>query len=223
MNELTQIDIEIISKEPRTDSRLLSPFLGHRHRTILENLDKYQGQFKELGPLPTETEKGKPLPQGGFAKPSRYFYLNEDQCYFLLTLMRNNEHIVKCKLALVKAFRDARAQLASRDMERLKGKSVRKNETDAIKCLVEYASARGSQNASKYYTVITKMTNKFLGIDPGSREQMNKDELSKLTFVEHAIDMAIRDGIKADMPYKDIYALAKNRLESYIKPLIDHK
>ena len=171
MNELTQIDIEIISKEPRTDSRLLSPFLGHRHRTILENLGKYQDQFKELGQLQFKTEPGFPRPQGGFSI-IRYAHLNEDQCYFLLTLMRNNEHIVKCKLALVKAFRDARAQLASRDMERIKGKSVRKNETDAIKCLVEYASARGSQNASKYYTVITKKTNSFLGIDSGQREKM---------------------------------------------------
>ena len=46
--------------------------------------------------------------------------------------MRNNNHIIKAKLNLVKAFRDARKQLAERDIARLTGKEVRKLETDAI-------------------------------------------------------------------------------------------
>ena len=48
---------------------------------ILELLDKYPKDFEELNPLTVETEKGVALPQGGFAKPSRYYMLTEDQCY----------------------------------------------------------------------------------------------------------------------------------------------
>ena len=51
-------DISIIysANELRTDSRDLASLLDHRHRTILENIDKYSDQLIELGPLPFETE-----------------------------------------------------------------------------------------------------------------------------------------------------------------------
>ena len=73
--------LEPLKFEFRVDSRLLAPFLDQRHRTILELLDKYPKDFEELNPLTVETEKGVALPQGGFAKPSRYYMLTEDQCY----------------------------------------------------------------------------------------------------------------------------------------------
>lgn len=55
------IEITRIKNELRTDSRLLASFLDHRHRTILENVDKYSAELLELGRLPFETEKGKAL------------------------------------------------------------------------------------------------------------------------------------------------------------------
>ena len=79
---MNDISLNLISNEFRIDSRLLSPELNHRHRTILESIDKYKTQFESLGSLPFETEMGT---HGG--SPVRYFLLNEDQCYFLLTLM----------------------------------------------------------------------------------------------------------------------------------------
>ena len=84
MNEISILEV---GSELRTDSRLLARFLDHRHRTILESIDKYIDKFHELNPLPFQTEEGKPLPQGGFSRPVRYALLNESQCYFLLTLM----------------------------------------------------------------------------------------------------------------------------------------
>lgn len=207
-----QILIQSIGQELRTDSRLLARFLDHRHRTILEAIDKYIEQFQELNPIPFQTEKGNPLPTGGFSKSVRYALLNESQCYFLLTLMRNNERVVQAKLQLVKAFEDARKQLAIRDNARSEGKVVRRGETDAIKSLVAYASANGSGAAEKYYVAITKMTNTFLGIESGQRQSLDADTLKKLSTVESVVDIAIRDGIKAALPYKAIYAMAKERV-----------
>lgn len=208
---MTDIDIVRIKNELRTDSRLLAGFLDHRHRTILENVDKYTSELKQLGPLPFQTEKGTPLKQGGFAKATRYVLLNEDQCYFLLTLMRNNEQVVAAKLALVKAFSEARAQIARRDLARLDGKEVRRMETDSIKALVEYASANGSKSPERYFSNITKMTNSLLGIESGQRDNLSASELKQVAVVESIVDLAIRDGLKAEMPYKDIYQLAKTR------------
>jgi phage regulator Rha-like protein len=208
---MTDIDIVRIKNELRTDSRLLAGFLDHRHRTILENADKYTSELKQLGPLPFQTEKGTALKQGGFAKATRYVLLNEDQCYFLLTLMRNNERVVAAKLALVKAFSEARAQIARRDLARLDGKEVRRMETDSIKALVEYASANGSKSPERYFSNITKMTNSLLGIESGQRDNLSASELKQVAVVESIVDLAIRDGLKAEMPYKDIYQLAKAR------------
>ena len=175
-----------------------------------------QNPLLELGPLPFQTERGKDLPQGGFAKPTRYALLNEDQCYFLLTLMRNNPLVVSKKLLLVKAFRDARAAIAERDIARIEGKQARRSETDAIKKLVEYAGAQGSQSAEKYYMSITRMTNDLLGIEPGQRDTLGVEQFKMVRTAETVVDIAIRDGIKAGLFYKDIYRLAKDRVSGLL-------
>lgn len=207
---MNDISLNLVSNEFRVDSRLLAPELNHRHRTILESLDKYKSQFESLGLLPFETESRPQGQHGG--GDVRYFLLNEDQCYFLLTLMRNNNHIVQSKLKLVKAFRDARKQLAERDIARLDGKQVRRLETDAIKHLIEYAKASGSSKPEMYYSNITKMTNNALGIEAGQRDKMDARQLQLLKLAETIVEIAIRDGLKAELHYKDIYRLCKDRV-----------
>lgn len=211
---MNDISLNLISNEFRIDSRLLSPELNHRHRTILESLDKYKSHFETLGSFPFQTEVGL---NGGV--PVRYFLLNEDQCYFLLTLMRNNEKIVESKLKLVKAFRDARKQLAERDIARLDGKQVRRLETDAIKDLIEYAKASGSSKPDMYYITITNMTNKSLGIESGQRNNMDARQLQLLKIAETLVEIAIRDGLKAELHYKDIYRLCKDRVSEVLMQL----
>ena len=204
--------VKITGNELRTDSRQLAPHLNHRHRTILENIDKYRAQLERLGRLPFESEKGKALPQGGFAKPVRYALLNEDQCYFLLTLMRNNPVVVKAKLRLVQAFREARSELSRAQLERQDGKQVRKLETMAIADMVEYAKGQGSKSADMYYANITKMTNKALGITAGQRDQLDVVTLRKIKMAETMVDIAIRDGIAAGLHYREIYRVTKARV-----------
>jgi phage regulator Rha-like protein len=101
---MNEIIISQIHKELRTDSRLLAPFLDHRHRTILESIDKYSDRLKEFGELHLETKCGSPLPQGGFSKPTRYFFLNESQCIFISCIFRNKERSANARDALVKSF-----------------------------------------------------------------------------------------------------------------------
>ena len=55
---MKDLSLDLIKSEFRVDSRLLAPELNHRHRTILENIDKYRSQFESLGNLPFETEAG---------------------------------------------------------------------------------------------------------------------------------------------------------------------
>ena len=207
---MESIQITTIKKELRTDSRLLSSFLDYRHRTILESIDKYLSELTTLGRVPFETGT---LETRGGNQTQRYAMLNEDQCYFLLTLMRNNPKVVNAKLALVKAFRDARNALAQHQATRLDGKQVRRMETDNIKLMVDYATANGSQNADNYYSIITRLTNKLAGIEKGTRDELSVEQLQRISMLENMVSLAVRDGINANLHYKEIYKLVKVRTE----------
>lgn len=197
---MQELSIVQLKSELRTDSRLLAGFLDHRHRTILENIDKYSAELRSISRLPFETGT---LETRGGVQSQRFAMLDEDQCYFLLTLMRNNERVVAAKLALVKAFKDARAKLASRDIARIDGKEVRKAETDSIKLLVEYASAAGSKSASHYYANVTRMTNSLLGIESGERDSLDANQLKQIAILEGVVDIAIASSAPISRPSAD--------------------
>lgn len=214
-------DIQLIvnGADVRTDSRDLASLLDHRHRVIFANIKKYEHELISLGQVLFEKALGVELPQGGRTPEQSFALLNEDQCYFVLTLMRNNERVVAAKLKLVQAFRDARSQLAARDIARLDGKLVRAAETGAISDLVSYAKARGSKSADMYFANVTKMTNKLLGIESGQRDSLDARQLNDVAILERIVANAISDGISAKMDYKEVYQLAKARC-SMVLPAI---
>lgn len=213
---MSEIIISKIKNELRADSRTFAPKLDVRHRQLIDNIRKYETAFLELGVLPFETEQPTG-PDGG--RPEVYALLNEDQSYFLLTLSRNSDKVVAAKLALVKAFREARAQMARADNARIDGKKARAEETKAIAELVQYATDRGSESAKFYYTAITKMTYAVLGIAPGLRGSLSAVMLDRLRLAETMIDVALRDGMRAGLPYKQIYAMARDRVMALV-PLL---
>ena len=100
---MTEMTLHLESGHPRADSRHLAAALGHQHKNLLGLLGDYEAEFAVLGTVAFET---RALPGGGL--PQRWAYLTEDQCYFLLTLVRNSDLVVKLKLGLVQAFRLAR-------------------------------------------------------------------------------------------------------------------
>ena len=90
------------------------------------------------------------------------------------------------------------------------GKEIRKMETDAIKALVDYAEAQGSQHATRYYQSISSLANRTAGIV--ERDKAHTAELSALLMVEKIIAQEIRTGIEARRPYRNIYQSIKERL-----------
>lgn len=216
---MNNLSIEIIGSEFRVDSRLLSPYLDHRHRTIMESITKHLSDYNELGIVTFQTERLETDNLG--YREHKYALLNEDHCYLLLTYMRNNESVRAKKVKLVKAFRDARTQLAKRDIARIEGKKVRHLEIDAIRDLVNYAQANGSKNAGMYYMTITKMTNAALGIDAGQRDNLDARKLDEIKVAEMMVKIAISDGLNANLNYKDIYKLCKERVSAIAKTLLN--
>lgn len=100
------IQITEIENEPRIDSRIVAEGLGIQHRNFLETVRKYQTELEQLGILPFETEV-----LSGPGQPPVYIMLNEDQVTFATQLSRNTPQVIQFKLALTKAFSEARNQI----------------------------------------------------------------------------------------------------------------
>lgn len=92
-------------------------------------------------------------------------------------------------------------------------KEVRKQETDMIKTLVEYAREQGSEHPEKYYISYTNLANKALGIKANERDKLNQSDLLKLKSFETLITIKIEQGIKEGLHYKEIYKKVKNFME----------
>lgn len=96
---------------PLTTSLIIAERLDIQHKNILHNIDKFSKELQTINPLAFETRKGEPLPQGGYSKSTRYALLTEQQATFLISLSRNTPKVVEFKLALTKAFFEAREAL----------------------------------------------------------------------------------------------------------------
>lgn len=104
--------------------------------------------------------------------------------------------------------------------QRSQGKIGRRTETDTIRDFVAYAKGQGSSKAEFYYSNVTKSTYKALFIIkdrfPGPfRDMLDTMQLSYLAAAEYVASNALRDGMANGLHYKDIYKLAKNKLENY--------
>lgn len=103
---------------------------------------------------------------------------------------------------------------------REQGKLVRKITTDIIQNFIEYARGQGSQSADKYFMNFTKMVNNALieidGEKPKNlRDALNVVQLTNLSTAETIINRSILECIGKQLPYKDIYQIAKKRIEVY--------
>ena len=103
--------------------------------------------------------------------------------------------------------------------QRESGKIIHREKTDTIKDFVDYAFKQGSSNAKMYYSNIARMENKALFIleqkFPKFRDILNLNQLSTITSADTIAKRAIIEGMKTDLHYKDIYQLAKKRVETF--------
>lgn len=100
------IQLTAIDREPRADSRDIAGQLGTDHRSSMRLIDRYAAKFERFGQVRFEIAVGYREQGGG--KAQKFALLNEDQCYFLLSLSRNLVNVVDLKANLVQAFGEAR-------------------------------------------------------------------------------------------------------------------
>ena len=197
-------------KEAMTTSLMVAEVFHKRHDHVLrdiQNLDcSTEFRLLNFGESSYQNEQNKKQPM---------YYMTKDGFTFLVMGYRGKK-AAEFKEAYISAFNKMEKFITEKQSAeyleaRAAGKLVRKEETDTIKKLVEYAKEQGSGHADMLYVTYTKLANKIVGIS--KREEASTIQLSNLTFIERAIWHTIEDGMKLGMYYKEIYKSCKAKIE----------
>jgi Rha family phage regulatory protein len=207
--------------KPFVSSVTIAREFGRRHKHVLDTLDSLIADGTLAGP---DFRPSQYVDDSG--KSNRCFELDEDGFLIAMPFI-GGRHAREGQRRLVKEFsalRRAMVRKAETDWQqaRIEGKDARKHEVDTIAAFVEYASAQGSSSARYYYANITKMTYKALfmveqglKMPSGLRDLLDGMQLSFLASAEYVCANAIKDGMARELPYKDIYVHAKERVEAF--------
>lgn len=215
--------VKLEKNEPMTTSLIVSEGIKTVHHSVITLIRNHKNNLEEFGTLEFRVQKSK-------GRPLEYCLLNEPQTTFLITCMRNTETVIEFKKKLVKEFYKMKKVLSEISVRqnndewkqlRENGKLTRKSETDVIKKFVEYAKSQGSQNSEKYYAIISTMENKGLFFIqekfPNLRNILTGQQIGIIMAADFAIETAIKEGMEQKLHYKEIYQLAKQRIEDFSK------
>lgn len=206
--------------EPFTTSDVIAKFTGVQHHTITRLIQQHQKDFEEFGSLRFQIEVRK---RDIGATTAKKYNLNEQQATLLMTYLRNTEKVRAFKIELVRQFYIMREALRDRRstewmLTRKHGKLVRRNETDALYKLGEYAANQGSKHMQKeVYRTYTKLVNSLVGIEAGERERASFKTLSVIAFLEDMILHTVEDEMLNGTYYREIYRKCKENGESIMK------
>ncbi len=100
---------------------------------------------------------------------------------------------------------------------RTDGKRIRRSQTDAIQTFIEYAKENGSGSPKWYYKAFTEMENQLLFIidkakSENLRDMLNTEQLFLIGTADQLIAKTIREGIRDEIAYKDIFQIAKRKV-----------
>lgn len=209
-------------KDIYTTSLIISENLNLKHDNVVGLLKKHSN-IEELSLFQTEK-----VATGGRAIIN--YMLTEEQSLILVSLMKNSKEVIAFKVKLVKAFIKYRKiahtlsiekNNALYQAERQESKYIRKDCTDTIKEFIEYAIKQGSKSAAMYYVNLSKMELKHLFLleqkFPNAREVMSMKQLSLIKMADEAVRLSLEDGMKEGLQYKQIYQLAKQKIEALSK------
>ena len=199
-------------KEAVTTSLKVAEIFHKRHDRVIRSIENTLEDLPKNGVVKMFHESTYEDAKG---EQRKMYYMNRDG-FTLLAMGFTGEKALEFKLAYISAFNKMEKFITEKQSAeyleaRATGKLVRKEETDTIKKLVEYAKEQGSGHADMLYVTYTKLANKIVGIN--KRTDASTIQLSNLTFIERAIWRTIEDGMKLGMYYKEIYKSCKARME----------
>ena len=89
---------------PTTTSVVVAMGAQMDHASVIKLVRTHLADFNEFSPIGFEIQKGRPLPQGGFARSTEYAVLTEEHATLLITYLRNSDVVRAFKKRLVAEF-----------------------------------------------------------------------------------------------------------------------
>ena len=220
--------VEVKRNEVHTDSLIYAEKFGINHRDLLEKIRKLTA---ELSAPEKYFQESKFINKQG-REYTKYLLNKKGFSLLIMNTGAKGKEERRLLLEMQENFIDAfskmeqellKAKYNSNNLEwnktREQGKEVRLELTDTVKEFVEYAVSQGSKNAKRYYSNITKMEYKALGLvqenSPKLRETLDTMELFQLIMAEDLVKRQIKKYMLENLHYKEIYLLVKTDLERY--------
>lgn len=208
------------NNQPVVSTRVVAERFHKRHNDVvlavekkMENLTTEKSVVKKLF-IPSYFEH-----RGNFYKE---YLLTRDGFSFIVMGFTGIE-ADRWKLKYIDTFNRMETIIRERQstewlMTRKQGKLVRRNETDVLAELAEYATRQGSKNMGKQvYQVYTKLVNSLVGIEKGGRETAPFKTLSVIMFLEDMILNTVRQEMENGTYYKEIYRKCKENGEAIMR------
>ena len=228
---MKNLPIKLENNEPVISTLDIAKGIEGEHKVIINLVRTFKKDLESIrffDFLKVKIKSKKSKEKRG--RKTSYCFLNEEQSIFLVTLMRNSSNVVAFKKKLSRDFMRMRKQLIAIEMQktdpdwiaqRKAGKLVHLQKTDIIKEFIEYAKAQGGsvKGCERYYSNIATMENKALFIleqkFKNLRNILNLNQLATVTSADNIARKAIREAMADSLHYKDIYQLAKKRVETF--------
>jgi phage regulator Rha-like protein len=209
------------------DTNVIAALFDRRHSNVIKRIDQLIGD----GSIDVlHLEHISYLDSAGRAQLA--YRISERDALVLMPFL-GGKLAVEGQAKLVDAFMRLRNEISLIKSNRIDpewlgnrqtGKTIRHQLADTVKSFVEYAIAQGSSHAQRYYTNITNMEYAALFMidahcQSNLRDRLTGVQLAHLTSAETIATNALRDGMAANFSYKDIYKLAKQKVEDFAKAI----
>lgn len=151
---------------------------------------------------------------------------NKKQPMFILTLnqakqvlLRESKYVRRAIIAYIEVLEQAIIDKAKSEwlLTRQQGKLVRREETDAIQVLIEYAKKQGSQHPDKLYMTYSKLVNSLVGIKANSRDKVDFGILMIIRQLEDMFTRVITSSMENEIHYKQIYQICKKQGTQFVE------
>lgn len=152
----------------------------------------------------------------GAEKKNPYYILTYNQAKQVL--LRESKFVRRAIIHYIEVLEQAIIDKNKSEwlLTRQQGKLVRREETDAIQNLIEYAKQQGSQHADNMYMSYSKLVNSLVGIKANSRDKVDFEILSRIRMLEDMFTKIILNSIDDDIFYKEIYQKCKKQGSEFI-------
>ena len=144
----------------------------------------------------------------------------EKRPMFILTLnqakqvlLRESKYVRRAIITYIEVLEQAIIDKAKSEwlLTRQQGKLVRREETDVIQELIEYAKRQGSEHSDKLYMTYSKLVNSLVGIKANSRDKVDFGILMIIRQLEDMFTRVIVSSMENELHYKEIYKICKNQ------------